>query len=218
MTAHVTVNGKAAQTAWIGVPSIGPWIADVTFDSAVALTGRVTLLIGTTTFSGTVDDALSGAFQQGAKYRIVAGAAGWSRAIPSKHYHDDNGVRISEILSTTAAAAAEVLAGVPTGRMAVDWVRQAGPAARTLRALGPAWWVDYAGVTQLAPRAPSTPKGYEILSFNPGSNVADISADDVSAIQVGAVLTTRLAKPLTVRELEIKIEKDTARFHVWGTT
>lgn len=214
-----SIAGQRITSLKLHVPYAGAWYADADLAEKAELAGKVEIKLGSLTLSGTVMPAFSGSFGLASKVRVVAGAGGWARDVPAKHYHSDAGVRTLTILEDTARAAGERLGSVqaPRERVGADYVRSAGPASRVLEQLaGGAWHVDFAGLTRIGPRASSPATGYELLEYDPRSKVATLSVDDPGAVGIGATITgASLPEPATVRELEVVLDGDKLRVLAW---
>lgn len=222
MTPVLAVNGRAAISLVVRVPQTGVWVADVDLDNADSVGGpAAALTVGTTTFTGAIDAALSGTFLEKQSLRIAGGANGWSKPVTAQHWHNDAGVKDTLVLGSTAVAVGETLVQPARAtRIGVDYVRVPGPARRVLERLVPGWYVDYTGVTRVT-RPAHTPGDYSLLQFDPRNNVAELYVDDVSAVQVGDTLSgdkSRLSEPLIIRQLEIHASRERGlRLVVWGT-
>ena len=179
---------------------------------------------------GTVAQSFAGTFALATKIRIVGGANGWSKQLAAKLYHNDVGLQgnaqggVKALLVATDAAreAGETLGTfVPrVERVGRDFVRRAGlSAARTLEDVidGPAWWVDYAGVTHAGPRAPvaAAASSYELLEFDPRTRMATLAVDDLTTVGIGTILSERLDAPQTIREFEIVVTEEKLRVVAW---
>jgi len=96
-------------------------------------------------------------------------------------------------------------------RLGPHYLRRRGAASRALElATRGAWWVDFAGITQIGDR-PSTevPAGaVQIVDFDPRLRVCTVHLDEL--VDVGAVLREGLDSPLEVRELEVDLSEDRA--------
>lgn len=221
MRAYATVDGEPLVSARVHVPSRGPWFADVEFESAPELSGRVTLRLGELELVGTIDPSHDGTHAGHRRSRIVAGAGGWGTLLAPKAYHNDAGVRARTVAQDAAREAGEELADDPLleERVGVDYVRQAGPASRVLEDVlrGAGWWVDYDGVTRVGTRTATTVAAntYEVLEYVPDERVVVLAVDDLRAVGVGSVLTERLDTPQTVSELEINVPADRVRVKAW---
>jgi hypothetical protein len=215
------VNGNRVIAAEIHVPQFGCWWADVTFeDDALQLAGAARFGIGSLELVGVIDASHDGTHGRQRKSRILAGAGAWGRVVPARSYHNDAGIRASDVINDLAQAVGERvdLAGV-TERIGVDFVRQAGHASRALDdALGGLrWWVGYDGVTRVGERSTSTPEAgsYEVLEHAPDERVVVLAIDDLRTVGIGSVLTERLDTPQTVRGLEIRLTADDVRVRAW---
>lgn len=217
--AYVTLGGEAVTRAEVVLPAAGAWWADVDLELAPAVSGAVTLAAAGLELRGTVDAARSGTHGQQRRVRLVGGAGSWGSSLPAKHYHNDAGVRARLVIEDAARESGETVqieAAVGARSLGVDYVRQAGPASRALEdALGDAtWWLDAAGVTQVASERPTTdadPATYEVLEHDPRRRLVTIAVDDLTAVAVGSRLTERLDEAQTVRELTILVEPDSVR-------
>lgn len=218
MSAFLELSGHAATDAFIRVPNIGAWVADVSFADAFLPKGKVNLKIGPATFAGTVDPDFSGSFGLRSKVRVVGGAGSWGLNAPRRAWHNDAGVKLSHVINDTASSVGETLGPFDDSQIGIDFVRREAPARRVLARLTPGWWIDYAGVTQTRSRATSDATGYTVLDFDPAQNVVTLEADDVRTVTPGSILRKRLDEPLTVRELSISVSGSAARLVAWGTT
>lgn len=212
----ISVNGLLAKVAHLHVSPRGRWFVDVDFAGPVSLSGAVEVALGGLTLAGTVDASQSGTFQLGTQLRIVAGADGWTKSVKAKHFHNDAGVKASHVVKTTAAEAGEQLGTIPDRVLGVDFVRAQQTASRVLDLLFPAWWVDYAGVTQLSARPDAEPGEVVLLKYSPRDRVAELTLDDPSSLFVGAVLRQRLERPLRVLAFDILADGEKLRASAWG--
>lgn len=220
---YASVSGERAIRVRLHVPPIGPWWADVDLDAtAPTLSGRVTLALGALELVGTIDASHDGTHGLQRRSRVVAGAGGWARLLPAKAYHNDARIRALTIAQDAAREAGETLSAsfAPAfERIGIDYVRQAGPAARVLEDVigGAAWWVDYDGVTQVGerPTSDASPDDYEVLEHEPAEHVITLAVDDLTTVGIGSVLSERLDAPQTVRELEIEYSAESFRVKAW---
>lgn len=222
MTAFAHVDGHTAIAARLHVPGVGPWWAEVDLQDAPELAGAVTLALGELELSGTIDPAHSGTHGLQRRVRIVAGGGGWAVLLAARHYHNDGQVRARTVVEDAAREAGETLgatfapASETIGR---DYVRQAGSAARVLEDVigGVAWWVDYAGATQVGERSTSiaAPGTYEVIEYSPDARVVVLAVDDPRAVGIGSVLEQRLDEPQTVRELTVEATADAMLVRAW---
>lgn len=212
------INGTPCASAHVVIPRRGVWYADVTMIDDTDLSGRVDLVIGSLTLAGTVTEA--GTRGEQAFYRITAGAGAWATELPPKAYHSDARVTARTVAADAAREAGETLETLTTtADMGVDYVRRAGPASRALEAaVGSGWYVDLDGVTRVGERTATTPAAgaYLVVDEDPRVPRATLEMDDLAVVGVGATLTEGFDTPLTVREIEIRIDADRAVMIVWG--
>jgi hypothetical protein len=215
------VNGRSVTEAKIYVPNEGVWFADLDLTDDAALTGSVAITFGATTLRGTVDDGASGVYGLRRRVRVIGGAAGWRKEIKPTGYVNDAGVKASTIANDAAKACGETL-GTFTGgadRLGSHYLRNAGPASRTVEdaARGVPWWVDYAGVTHVAPRAVATPtpESYETISYDPQTSSLQLRVEDLQAVGVGSIITKDLPAPVTIASFELHVSPTAIRMHAW---
>jgi hypothetical protein len=216
-----TINGVPATYVRVFVPYTGPWFADVITDGARALSGRVTLTVGSLTLVGTIDPLANGARSDQQYARVVAGAGAWGRSVLPKAYHNDLGVKALTVAQDAAREVGESM-GVVAPIVPVigrDYVREVGPASRVLEdAIGTTpWWVDYNGVTQVSARTPSAAVTgtYEVMEYQPRDRMVELALDDLTAVGIGSVLVDGLDAPQTVRGLEMDITEERVRVFAW---
>lgn len=216
-----TINGHPVSRLLVNVPNKGCWYAECDVPVETPITGRVTIRLGTLELVGTVALEQSGTFGQANFVRVIAGGAGWGRELVERSYHNDAGVKASILAEDAAREAGEVLGGfVPeVERVGRDYARNVGPASRTLEAAAGsgAWWVDYAGVTHVGPRAAVSvpPTAYHVIAYNPRERTALLGLDDPGALPIGATLTEHLDVPGVVRELQLWAEGREVRALAW---
>ena len=220
--AFVTVDGVPAQACRLVVGNVGAWHVMADLESDAPIGGRVPVRVGNLTLTGTVDAAFSGTYALQRRVRVVAGAGGWSEYAPERSYHNDAGVKARLIAEDAARAVGETIGSfVPAAeRVGVDYVRQAGPAVRTLEdAAGPgvAWWVDYDGVTHVGvrPQQAIPESAYEVVAYDPRAHVATLAIDDPADVQIGSTIAGPLQTPAAVRQLEINVGTTEIRAVVW---
>jgi hypothetical protein len=220
--ALITVGGHAASRIELHVPGVGPWFVDADMaDAAEGVTGRVAIVIGELSLSGTVRASASGTFGDRRRVRVVAGADGWGTLVERKSYHNDAGIKASVVAEDAARAAGETIGSFAGAaeRLAADYVRPAGPASAALEsaARGAAWWVDYTGATHVGVRPTTTAESgtYSVLQYDPRHREAVLTADDLTKIGIGSVLSDRLDEPLTIRSFEAVVDSKGARVTAW---
>lgn len=214
-----SVNGQRITAAQLLVSNVGPWVLDCDFEGEPVLSGLVEVVLGTLKLAGTLVETQTGTFGLQLKGRIVGGNASWGKTVAAKDYHNDAGVKARLIAEDVAREVGERLgtfADAPE-RVGIDYVRPATRASsviETVAGRGVAWWVDFAGVTQVGKRIARVldKSAYEVLFYDPRTNIATIALDDPAAMFIGATISERLDTPKTVRDYTITLDGD--RFHV----
>lgn len=206
----VAVNGQSVRTLKLQVSAVGPWVADVDLTAAAALSGSVALTVGSTTLRGTVVPQQTSTFALQTSARIVGGAAGWSKLLTPKAYHNDAGVKAQLITQDAARECGETLGTfAPTlERVGVDFVRANEPASKVIEyaAGGAAWWVDYAGITHVGTRPTGSlaPSAYVLQQYNGRERTAQLAIDDLAALEIGSIITDeRLDGPQIIHDFEV---------------
>jgi hypothetical protein len=171
---------------------------------------------------GTIDANRTGVFGLQRKARVIGGAGGWGKLLGPRSYHNDAGVRASEVAFDAAREAGETLGSfLPAAeRLGSDYCRDIGPASRTLEqcAGGVPWWVDYAGSTHVRARESAIvdPARIEVLQYDPSTHILELALDDPSVIRInGQITNERLETPVFVREIEFELSAARFRALVW---
>ena len=219
-TPLATVNGFDLQRCELHQPQSGvPW-ADVVFGEPQNVTGSATLKFGSLSLVGTVDPRYSGAFAAARSARIVAGSGKWGAILPPRTYHADNGVSAQVVAADAARECGETLGEFVPGatKLGIDWSRAEGPASVTLEAAagGVPWYVGLDGVTRVGLRAETPITGtYSLLTYSPRSRMAVLSVDEPASVQVGSIVSDRLAEPHVAREVVHELDSGEYRVHCW---
>lgn len=218
---YLALNGVRVNAARLVIPYSGAWTADLELDGAVLPTGPASLVLGSSTLSGTVLSAQSVAWANHLRVRLVGGRGGWRKAVAARAYHDDGGVRRADVLDGLATECGETIvsAGDLT-RLGVDFVRCAGTAARALDAIlgGVAWWVGLDGVTRYGTRPTATLAPLvELLDVEERGRVAVFGTEDPGAVPIGArFVDSRLGGSAMVREVEFEARANVTRVRAWA--
>lgn len=218
----IKINGTRANRARLFAPCSGRWFADVELGGA-APSGAATLELGAAELEGTIVPDYAGAFVGTAKVRVVGGAGGWSKDVPARSYHNDAGVRRSDVVAALAGEVGEPIdVGTDAVRLAIRHTRRAGPAARALDEVldGTTWRVDYDGITRYGARpAAQLGSGAELLDADPKTGVLTFAAPDPSHVPIGAVVSDkRLSRSITIGEIDAVIEPGRTRITAWGAS
>lgn len=217
-----TVNELRTTRLVLHVPRYGCWAVDADFDKRVdVLTGRATVKVGDLTLVGTFSSR-AGSFAQQSFARIVAGNGKHGNVLPARHYHNDAGVKSGLVVGDIIREAGEVAGSItePATRLGVSYARVSGPAGRLLSIASPggAWWVGSDGATNVGERPRvEVAEPYEVLAYDPRNKVATVATDKPAGIAVGSVLRARLDLPLLVEGIEMTVADGKARLRCWGS-
>lgn len=220
-----TLNGLDVISARLLIPWRGAWVADLDLNPEIAAamptSGPATLVLGTppdrvTTLLGTIDPRFSGIFVATGKVRIVGGAGGWDKTIPSQHFASPAGALTStQILQATAALVQELVVDLAPTPWGTDYVRSAGPASRVF---GDAdWYVDLTTPTTfVGPRKPALPDpSLEVLAYDPGRAFAEVACD-VVIVPGTTIVDPRIGTtPIVVRDVEQTFTAAGSRAMLW---
>lgn len=219
--AFASVAGQRITSLRLVAGNIGPWFADLEFESDPSISGQVTIVVGAAQFVGTVVAQQAGTFGLQRKCRVVGGAGGWSTMLGPKSYHNDAGVKAQLIATDAAREVGETLGSFQPAaeRVGYDYVRRAALASSVLEfVIGDvAWWVGYDGVTNVGPR-PATAvasSAYELIAFDPHTRIATLAVDDPGAVGIGSILSKRFDEPQTVRDIELTVDEAGIRVTAW---
>lgn len=165
MPLFADLSGVPVVRARVTVPWSGNWHADVTLDRVLPapLVGpQVLTLAGSTWVCAVVR---TGDYAGTRMARLVGGAAGWRRPVPSAALPppliSPIGVPLAVVLGLAAGLALEpppsLVGYIGSPLLGPSYVFQAGPMALVLQdVLGDSWYMDPAsGVVQTAPRLPT---------------------------------------------------------------
>lgn len=211
-----TLNSIPLVGAALVEPAWGIWQADVVAASGELQSGAATLELGGRKLQGTIIGG--GVAREEGRYRLVAGAGGWRKPLPSRAYKNGGGVRLETVLSDLAREAGEKLGTVDQAkRIGKAFVRQAGVGTLALNELvTEGWYVDDAGVTQIGTRpASSFAEPFVLMGERTNRGLVTLAAEAISGLRPG--VTIKLDSG-TIRASSIRHEltQDTLRSHVWG--
>lgn len=219
----ITCNGQRLTALRLEVANVGPWIADLDFETAPDVAGAVEIHAAGLVLRGTVIADQSGVHLEQRKVRVVAGGGGWYRHVSRKSYHNDARIKARLVAEDVAREIGETIGDFTPAveRIGVDYVRAAGPASRVLEHVagdGVPWWVDYEGRTCVGPRAatPLTSESLDVLKYDPRNRTLEFAIEDPGLVQVGAVIAEQpLGEPQTIREFELRVDADHLRVIAW---
>jgi hypothetical protein len=207
---ELDLSGLRVTGVRLTVPLVGAWVADVTLpDDTPIPPGPVVLSVGNLSLVGAIvqQDSIANSRE----VRLVGGAGGWGKELPSQGYHDEAGIpratplRDLGLETGEAFFPAELAAAVDV--LGLDYVREGGaPAARTLEQLTDAWWVDPQGLTHIVARPPGVPIAtpYLVEDYKGGAGRLMASTEDYASWVPGAVLASpQLDQPVTLVDVTI---------------
>lgn len=178
MSEFSSFAGARVAGGTLTIPLYGMWSADmlIALDDAVPDTGP--LVIGNLTFAGFVyRQALYGGSRL---LRIIGGFGGWRKVVPGQQYSLSSGVRASLLMADVAKLVGERV-NVPNDQVVgASFTRAEGPASLLLSELaGASWYIDAAGVTQLAPW-PTAPirSLYDVIDYDGARGCVTIATED----------------------------------------
>lgn len=211
-----TLDGVPLVSLTLTVPDRGNWRASCELlESDATPTGSVVLTFGGLRLSGTVDESASGQFADRVIVGLVGGAGGWSKPLPVRGYHNDAGVKGRNVAQDAARESGETLGDFEgIDRLGVDYARPAAVATVALDDAAGAvgWYVDYDGVTHIAPRpAPPAVNAGDVtlLDFEPETGRMRLALVDPAAVAIGSVIADeRLPEPQVIASLEYRLTAD----------
>lgn len=164
MSDWASVNGVRLVSGSVCVPYRGLWEGDVVLATTTVLPPVTALTLGDLTMVCAVLNPVT--FGGQTSCRLIAGTAGWRKAIAARAYQNPGGVPLSVVLGDAAsdcgelvsAAALSAAKSTVLGQFAV---REAGPAAKTVlrQWCEPLWWADWSGALQLGSRSTTPASG-----------------------------------------------------------
>lgn len=193
--AEAQLNNHRLRMGRVTQPRIGAWLADVWSDDEIPaseLAKPLTLSIGSLTLVGT---RLRGeAWQGGTRVRVVGGAGGWRRALPSRWYASDAGVKPAQVAADAATECGETISEglVSNASLGAWYTREAWSASRTLYQLDAPWRILDDGTTSLRPW-PSVRIGspFDVVAYDSARVIVEVATDYPQEWRPGAVFTNR---------------------------
>lgn len=212
----ILLNALQCASARLLVPCVGAWSVDLDVELGelpTVPTGPALVTLGTTVLVGTVDETSSARFGTSAKVRVLGGGGGWRKTVPARHYHNPAGLPSPVVITTTAAEVGEKAIVAIPDVLGLDYARAEGPAWEVLR--GRSWWVDFQGITQVAPRVPKPidPTAIDVLTWDGEKGRAEIACDE--PFSPGAILVDPRFGTITVTDLELTFDGGGVRGSAW---
>jgi hypothetical protein len=221
MSLAVTFNGMRVTRLSLWVPWRGVWCADCDLDldnlSQTPQSGQpVSLVIGSQTLTGNIDDQNAGSWVAKASARVVGGNGNWNNPVPALDFNAGGGISSTQVYAATAASVGEPAPLDPNPQGWARFPRTQGPASRVF--LDRDWYVD--PITGVA-----TVSGWPSAQLDPNAIITDFSPADMSAeiISTGALVFpgTILSDPrfngasYIVRDSETLITGKNIKTTVW---
>ncbi len=219
MSGAITLNGIRVISGSITIPYYGAWVADVVLADSTTIPTSVSLVVGDLTLIGTVVRQASFAASRSA--RIVGGAAGWRKELPSRGYSHIAGVKLSTVVGDAANECGERIVLASDLALGTHYARDAGTAQRVLEIeLNGTWWIDPLGVTQTKDRDSSpVVSPFTVLSWSGGKGQFEIASESIATWQPGRTFTSVVVEG-TQQVSSITIDVDNegkARLHILST-
>lgn len=206
------VNDHACASGALTIPGVGLWYASVDIADEVELSGAVTISVLDTTWRGTV---IAGEAQDGrSRYRIVAGAGGWGKDLPSRAYANDAGLEVAKLVTDVATEAGEPApTALPTTRLGPHFVRPALPASFVLNLLAPrAWYAQADGVVAFGTRPAGPFPTPPVVERNPEARTFTFALTDTAALTLPGVQT----EYGLATDVEIEARPEGLRAHLYA--
>lgn len=200
---YMSANGSRVVSLDLLFPYIGAPVADVGLAAGDLLTNPVILRVGNLAVKMALARRPDGSVAQASfagstNARLVGGAGTWRNTVTLTPYNRPAGVLLSAVLGDLAMATGTTAATRERVNLAKGLDRSLGlryvpgvarPASFLLASLsGPLWWIDAAGVTQIATTRPAitiaTPAS--VAELNGAKGWVSVATEDLAAWQPGA--------------------------------
>jgi hypothetical protein len=164
---------------------------------------------------GTVVPQDTGRMVSSVKVHILAGGAGWTKALPAQQFNQPAGLTSAAVEQATAALVGEVVVDAQPVGLGTTWVREGPPNPASSVFGDRQWYVDTNGITQVQPWPVAAPAAsFELLAWDPIQQRGDCAAD--ALVLPGTVITdARFDGSITVRDVEMVFDKAGVRATVW---
>lgn len=207
---YLSANGARVVDLDLSMSYYGAAVADISLATVMPIAAVVALVVGNLTLA--MAPLRQRTFAGVTYARLVGGAGGWQRPVTIGPYALP---QLSHVLADLAKATGETVrlaAGLdrPLGAFFVP--EPNAPAARALSAVaGPLWWIDPAGVTQIANTRPSIVIASQasVTELDGGKGLANVATEDPAGWQPGNTFTSAtVPQAITVRESHFKSGND----------
>lgn len=221
-----SVNGQRISRASLLVPEIGVWSIEGELSEVVPLAGRVSIVVGDLTLSGTIDKDRTGKRADRTYFRAVGGGGGWRSPVTARPWRNDGGVRLADVATVTGTELGEVVQvddpEIQAATLGAYWDRLGGMVGsavlgQLLEGRSARWWVDLEGVTRIGTRAPKDSTGrVQVVDQSSTGRWLIVAADELAAVLPGSSFTDPLVgASATVGDLEVLIGDASVRVRVW---
>ena len=203
----LSLNGQRVTSGSISIPYYGTWVADLVLPVTLAVATSCALTVGNLTLQGA--PYRTAPFAGARSVRFVGGYGGWRNTLGSQEYAVPSGVMLSTVLGDAAGAVGERVHVASDRSLGAYWLREEGPAQRTLRLLaGPEWYVDPSGVTQVGPRTGAAITSAVLVNtWDGGRGLFEVSTEDYASWMPGATFANELVTVAQTVSL-VRIETD----------
>lgn len=178
---YASYAGHDIVSGVITLPYWGCLVADVGFTVFDQIDLQGSLIIGDMKYESAV--YRSSGYAGSRTARLVGGAGGWRKPVPSQGYYQESGVQASMVLRDCAAAVGERVMLAQDRSVGPHWAREAAVASRTLRQIaGLQWWVDAAGTTQVGSRTlvSQITSAFDVLMRTGGKGTVTIATEQLA--------------------------------------
>lgn len=184
----ITINGIKVLTAKFHFTWRGVWTATLDIDSPqTVLSGKVSIIVGSRTITGTVDDKATGTFGNFTRVTVLGGAGGWSKVIAARHLNNSNGLSSATVTQYAASQVGEIVTESSPITYGPDYIITNRPASQVFE--GRDYYVDpVTGITIVAGWPAATlPKAAQFQEWDPTHMQAIIASEEL--IYPGTVLS-----------------------------
>ncbi|AKV03196.1 hypothetical protein AKJ09_09859 [Labilithrix luteola] len=211
----LTINGLVATSMRWLAGWCGPWVAELPLSGDIVPTGPA-IIASTTGIAarGTIDAEHSGEFAEKRFVRVIGGNGGWSKVVRAQPYHSDIGLRLDELVTTTAAEVGEAAVVLLPKMLGIDFARREDVASQIFADAGVDWWVGLDGVTKVGIRPPlPSPTSLLVLDWDPAAGTVSFQAD--ALVEPGTVVVDPRFGRRVVREVEANVANASVTGTLW---
>ncbi len=189
MSLFATLSGVPIVSGMIAIPLYGMWDGDVSLATDAGISDQFQVSIGNLTMQGAT--YRQAPFVGSRKCLMVGGYGGWRKVVEPKQYSLAGGVKLGLILNDAASEVGEKV-NVPNDQIVgTGYARERAQASRVIRQLaGANWYIDNAGVTQIAPwPTKKVASAFSIEEYDGATGRAVIATEDYASWMPGCTFT-----------------------------